>query len=155
MPEDTFVKAIERVAIAVRDLDRARKFFQDVFGARFEPIEDVKDQSFRYQPFILAGFKMELLCPYDPQSVVARFLEKRGEGVHHITFQVDDLDAAIAELERQGVPIAYRHRYAEDVHFEGYYWDEAFVHPQDAFGVLIHLAQKRKREAPPGEPGES
>lgn len=139
----SFVKAIERVAIAVRDLDRARKFFQEVFGARFEPIEDVKDMKFRYQPFTLAGSKMELLCPYDPSSVIARFLENRGEGVHHVTFEVEDVDAAIAELESKGVSIAYRHRYAADVHFEGYHWDEAFVHPKDAFGVLIHLAQKR------------
>jgi methylmalonyl-CoA/ethylmalonyl-CoA epimerase len=76
--------------------------------------------------------------------VIARFLKTRGEGVHHITFEVEDLDQAIAELQKRGIEIAYRHRYAPEVSFEGYRWDEAFIHPKDAFGVLIHLAQKRK-----------
>lgn len=139
-----FVKAVDRVAIAVRDLEKAKDFFESVFGGRFEPIEDVEEMRFRYQPFSVAGFKMELLCPYDPESVIARFLDKRGEGVHHISFEVDNLDLTITELEKKGIRIASRHRYAPDVHFEGYHWDEAFIHPKDAFGVLIHLAQKRR-----------
>jgi methylmalonyl-CoA/ethylmalonyl-CoA epimerase len=138
------VKSVERVAIAVRDLEKAQNFFEDIFGARFEPEEDIKDMSFRYRPFTLGDFKMELLCPYDPSSVIAKFLEKRGEGVHHVSFEVEDLDATIAELKTKGIEIAYRHQYAPEVHFEGYHWDEAFIHPKDAFGVLIHLAQKRK-----------
>ena len=140
----SFVKAVDRVAIAVRDLGQARSFFEDIFDARFEPVEDIKDMKFRYQPFSVAGFKMELLCPYDPESVIARFLENRGEGVHHISFETENLDEAIAELKAKGVEIAYRHRYAPEVTFEGYHWDEAFVHPKDAFGVLIHIAQKKK-----------
>ena len=140
----SFVKNIERVAIAVRDLDRAQEFFEKAFDAEFENTEDVKDMKFRYTPFTLGGKRLELLSPYDDDSPIARFLKKRGEGIHHISFEVDDLDQAIAELKKRGVKIAYRHRYAPDVSFEGYHWDEAFVHPRDAFGVLIHLAQKRK-----------
>ena len=140
----SFVKDIERVAIAVRDLDRAREFFEKAFDAEFEDTEDVKDMKFRYRPFTLGGKKLELLSPYDDDSPIARFLKKRGEGVHHISFEVDDLEHAIAELKKRGVEIAYRHQYAPDVSFEGYHWDEAFVHPREAFGVLIHLAQKRK-----------
>lgn len=140
----SFVKNIERVAIAVRDLDRAQEFFEKAFDAEFENTEDVKDMKFRYTPFTLGGKRLELLSPYDDDSPIARFLKKRGEGIHHISFEVDDLDQAIAELKKRGVKIAYRHQYAPDVSFEGYHWDEAFVHPRDAFGVLIHLAQKRK-----------
>ncbi len=139
-----FVKAVDRVAIAVGDLEKARDFFEKAFGARFEPVEDVRDMKFRYQPFTVGGFKMELLCPYDSSSVIAKFLENRGEGVHHISFEVEDLDAAIAELKDKGIGIAYRHRYAPHVNFEGFHWEEAFIHPKDAFGVLIHIAQKRK-----------
>lgn len=142
----SLVKAIDRIAIAVKDLDRARKFFEDVFGARFEPVEDVKEMQFRYQPFALGGFQMELLSPYDGSSVIARFLENRGEGVHHVTFVVADLEDAIRELKEKGVEVVDRKRYPPDVTFEGYYWEEAFVHPRDAFGVLIHLAQKTRRE---------
>jgi len=148
MTPTSFVKAIDRVAIAVRDLDRARSFFEDAFGARFDPVEDVKVMQFRYQPFTLGGFQMELLCPYEESSVIAKFLEGRGEGVHHVTFVVEDLDAAIAELEAKGVPVVARMRYPENVTFEGFHWDEAFVHPKDAFGVLVHLAQKTKAEKP-------
>ena len=140
----SFIKRFDRVAIAVHDLDRARHFFETVFGARFEPVEDVREMRFRYQPFTLGEARMELLCPYDPSSVIARFLQKRGQGVHHLSFEVDDLEQAIAELGGKGVKIAYRHRYPPEVSFEGYHWEEAFIHPQDAFGVLIHLAQKRK-----------
>jgi methylmalonyl-CoA/ethylmalonyl-CoA epimerase len=75
---------------------------------------------------------------------VAKFIKKNGgPGVHHITYEVDDLDAAIAELERRGGRIAYRHTYGSGVTFEGQVWREAFVHPKDAFGVLIHLAEKK------------
>ncbi|MFQ5792141.1 MAG: VOC family protein [Acidobacteriota bacterium] len=140
----SFVKAVDRVAFAVRDLDKARHFLEEVFGAEFEPIEDVKDFKFRYQPFTVGGFKMELLCPYDASSVIAHFLMKRGEGVHHVTFEVHNLDEAIAELKKKGIEVASRHTYAPETTFEGYHWDEAFIHPRDAFGVLIHLAQKRK-----------
>jgi methylmalonyl-CoA/ethylmalonyl-CoA epimerase len=86
---------------------------------------------------------MELLEPTRADSPVARFIERNGgPGVHHVTFEVDDLDAAIEELEQRGGRIAYRHTYAPGVTFEGQVWREAFVHPKDAYGVLIHLAEK-------------
>ena len=98
----------------------------------------------RYRPFDIGESKMELLEPTRDDSPVAKFLKKNGgPGVHHITFEVDDLDAAIAELEQRGGRIAYRHTYGEGVTFEGKVWREAFVHPKDAFGVLIHLAEKK------------
>ena len=133
---------IERIGLAVHDLDAPCAFFERVFGARFGALEDVKDQGFRYLPFEIAGFTMELLCPYDAKSVVARFLERRGPGVHHVSFVVPDLDAALAELETLGVPVAHVHEYPQDVSFEGHRWREAFIHPQHAFGVLVHLAEK-------------
>ena len=94
----SFVKDIARVAIAVRDLDRAREFFEKAFDAEFEDTEDVKDMKFRYTPFTVGGKKLELLSPYDDDSPIARFLKKRGEGIHHISFEVDDLDQAIDVL---------------------------------------------------------
>ena len=77
-------------------------------------------------------------------SPVAKFIRRNGgPGVHHITFEVDDLDAALAELAQRGGRIAYQHTYAPGVTFEGCVWREAFIHPKDACGVLIHLAEKR------------
>lgn len=139
----TFVKRVERVALAVENLDEARAFFENTFGAVFEPIEVIEDMRMRYQPFMVGESRMELLEALDEDSPVGRFIKGHGgPGVHHITFEVDDLDAAIADLEERGAQIAYRHVYDEDVTFEGYYWQEAFLHPKDTYGVLIHLAQK-------------
>jgi methylmalonyl-CoA/ethylmalonyl-CoA epimerase len=140
----TYVKKIERVALAVPNLEEAQHFFETWFGAEFAPEELIEDMGIRYRPFEIGESKMELLEPTRDDSPVAKFLKKNGgPGVHHITFEVDDLDAAIAELEQRGGRIAYRHTYGEGVTFEGKVWREAFVHPKDAFGVLIHLAEKK------------
>jgi methylmalonyl-CoA/ethylmalonyl-CoA epimerase len=149
-----FVKRIERVALAVEDLDQAQAFFEQWFGARFDPEEVIEDMGIRYRPFMVGASRMELLQATRDDSPVARFLRKNGgPGVHHVTFEVDDLDAAVAELQARGGRIAYRHTYQPGVTFEGQVWREAFVHPKDAFGVLIHLAEKkpapREQEAKP------
>jgi methylmalonyl-CoA epimerase len=141
-----YVKGIERVALAVPDLSAAQAFFEGWFGATFEPEELIEDMGIRYRPFQIGQSRMELLEPTRPDSPVARFLAARGgPGVHHITFEVEDLDEAVAELEARGGRIAYRHQYADGVTFEGCVWREAFVHPRDAFGVLIHLAEKKRQ----------
>ncbi len=140
----SFVKRVERVALAVTDLDAAQAFFEQWFGATFQPEEDIADMGIRYRPFDIGESRMELLCATRDDSPVARFIRRNGgPGVHHITYEVDDLDAAVAELERRGGRIAYRHTYAPGVAFEGKHWREAFIHPKDAFGVLIHLAEKK------------
>ncbi len=139
----SFVKGIERVALAVPNLDEAREFFETWFDAEFQPEELIEDMGIRYRPFQIGEGRMELLEPTRADSPVARFIERNGgPGVHHVTFEVDDLDAAIEELEQRGGRIAYRHTYAPGVTFEGQVWREAFVHPKDAYGVLIHLAEK-------------
>jgi len=139
-----YIKRVERVALAVEDLDRAQAFFEQWFGAKFCPEENIEDMGVRYRPFDIGESKMELLQATREDSPVAKFIKKNGgPGVHHITYEVDDLDAAIVELERRGGRIAYRHTYKPGVTFEGQVWREAFVHPKDAFGVLIHLAEKK------------
>jgi methylmalonyl-CoA/ethylmalonyl-CoA epimerase len=138
-----FVKRVERIGLAVENLDEARAFFETMFDAHFEPLEVIEDMHMRYQPFTLGESRMELLEASADDSPVARFLARHGgPGVHHITFEVDDLDATILDLEMRGASIAYRHTYAPGVAFEGFVWKEAFLHPKDTFGVLIHLAQK-------------
>ena len=140
----SFVKRIERVALAVENLDEAQAFFEKWFGAEFHPEEHIEDMGIRYRPFEVGESRMELLQATREDSPVAKFIRRNGgPGVHHVTYEVDDLDAAIAELERRGGRIAYRHTYAPGVTFEGCVWREAFIHPKDAFGVLIHLAEKK------------
>ncbi|MFQ5419120.1 MAG: VOC family protein [Anaerolineae bacterium] len=143
----SYIKGIERIALAVPDLEEAQAFFESWFDADFAPEEVIEDMGIRYRPFQIGPDRMELLEPTRADSPVARFLKSNGgPGVHHITFEVDDLDAAVAELEQRGGRIAYRHTYAEGVTFEGKVWREAFVHPKDAYGVLIHLAEKKAEE---------
>jgi len=139
----SLVKRLERVALAVENLEEAQAFFERYFGFKFRPLEYIEDMGIRYAPFEVGENLMELLEATRADSPVARFLKSRGQGVHHITFEVDDLDAAVKELESRGLKIAYRHEYKPGVTFEGYRWREAFVHPKDAFGVLIHLAEKK------------
>ena len=139
-----YIKQIERIALAVPNLEEAQAFFEQWFGAEFLQEELIEDMGIRYRPFNIGESRMELLEPTNDDSPVAKFLKSNGgPGVHHITFEVQDLDEAIAELEKRGGKIAYQHTYAEGITFEGYEWREAFIHPKDAFGVLIHLAEKR------------
>lgn len=129
-----------RIAFAVGDLEKARAFFRDVLGAVFGAEQDVREFKFKYQPFRLGGTEMQLISPYDPSSVVSHFLMKRGQGFHHVTLEVEDLDEAVRELESKGVSIASRHHYQEEL--EGSTWKDAFIHPEDAFGVLVQLIQR-------------
>jgi methylmalonyl-CoA/ethylmalonyl-CoA epimerase len=140
----SFVKHIERIALAVPDLDEAQSFFESWFGAEFEPEEHIEDMKIRYRPFKIGTSRMELLEATADDSPVARFMKAHGgPGVHHITFEVDNLDEALAELEKRGGEIAYRHTYKPGVSYEGFVWREAFIHPKNAFGLLIHLAEKK------------
>lgn len=158
------VSRVDRVSIAVRDLARARAFFEQHFGAQFGPVEEVRVDGYRYQPFDLGGFSLELLEPYDEASPIARFLARRGEGLYQLSFMVEDVDAATRELQAAGLRVIGPRTYPEDHTMEGYRWKEAFVHPRDAFGVLIFLGERTpvgKHEAPargslspPGEAGE-
>ena len=129
-----------RVAFAVGDLDKARAFFRDVLGAEFDSIQDIEEFRFRYQPFRLGGVEMQLLCSDDPSSVISHFLMKRGQGFHHLTFEVENLDEVVRELEAKGVEVVSRHRYQKPL--EGAHWKDAFIHPRDAFGVLVQFIQK-------------
>jgi methylmalonyl-CoA/ethylmalonyl-CoA epimerase len=136
------VKRVDRVSIAVRSLETARAFFERHFDAEFGPVEDVAADGYRYVPFRIAGFTLELLEPYDPASPIARFLERRGEGVYQISFMVDDVDAAAATLRAEGLTVLGPRSYAPEVVLEGCRWKEAFVHPRDAHGVLIFLGER-------------
>ena len=138
----SIIQSVSRISFAVGDLDKARAFFENVLGATFGPIEVVEDFHFRYQPFMLGGVEMQLLCPMDPQSVISRFLMKRQQGFHHVTCDVRDLDEAIAELKAKGIDVTSRHDYQKT--FEGYRIREAFIHPKDAFGILFHLVERKK-----------
>jgi methylmalonyl-CoA/ethylmalonyl-CoA epimerase len=136
------VTRVDRVSIAVRDLGRARAFFERHFGAAFGEVQDVAVDGYRYVPFTLAGFTLELLEPYRADGPIARFLDRRGEGLYQLSFMVEDVEAAAGELRGAGLQVLGPRTYPDDVVLEGCRWKEAFVHPRDAFGVLLFLGER-------------
>lgn len=136
------VTRVDRVSIAVRSLEAARAFFERHFGAEFGAVEDVAVDGYRYVPFTIAGFTLELLEPYRPDNAIGRFLDKRGEGLYQLSLMVEDVDRAAGELREAGLGVLGPRTYPEDVVLEGCRWKEAFVHPRDAFGVLLFLGER-------------
>ena len=132
----TPAKAVNHIGIAVRSIDAQRIFYEGALGAVFEGVEVVPDQKVRVGFFRVGDVRFELLEPTDPSSTVAAFLEKRGEGLHHVALTVEGLEARIAELKQAGV------RMIDDVPRPGAHHTRiAFVHPKSSLGVLTELCE--------------
>ena len=132
----TPVKGVNHIGIAVRSIDAQRPFYEEALGAVFEGIEEVADQKVRVGFFRVGDVRLELLEPSDPASTIAMFLDKRGEGLHHIAFTVADIEARIAELKQEGL------RMIDSVPRPGAHHTRiAFVHPKSTFGVLTELCE--------------
>jgi methylmalonyl-CoA/ethylmalonyl-CoA epimerase len=130
------VKAVNHIGVAVRSIDAQRPFYEGVLGAVYEGIEVVADQKVKVGFFRVGDVRFELLEPTEPASTVAAFLEKRGEGLHHVALTVEDLEARIAELKQSGV------RMIDEVPRPGaHHMKIAFLHPKSTFGVLTELCE--------------
>jgi methylmalonyl-CoA/ethylmalonyl-CoA epimerase len=130
------VKAVNHIGIAVRSIDAQRPFYEGTLGAAFEGVEDVPSQKVRVAFFRIGDVRLELLEPTDPSSTVAAFLEKRSEGLHHVAFTVEGIEARIAELKQSGV------RMIDEAPRPGaHHMRIAFVHPKSTFGVLTELCE--------------
>ncbi len=130
------VKAINHIGIAVRSIEDQRSFYEGVLGAEFEGLEDVPSQKVRVGFFRVNDVRLELLEPTDPSSTIATFLEKRGEGLHHLAFTVENIQSRIAELQEQGL------RMIDQTPRPGaHHMQIAFVHPKSTFGVLTELCE--------------
>jgi len=101
------IEALDQVAIAVKSLGPAVAFFRDVLGLEPGEAEDVPSQGVRVVKFTLGETAIELLEPTGPSSPIARFLETRGEGIHHVAFRVHDLEAALKRLAAANVPLVH------------------------------------------------
>jgi methylmalonyl-CoA epimerase len=127
---------LDHVAVAVHSIDQARIFFEGILGAKFRYVTEGRGGGFRYAVLDLFEFTIELLEATDAKNFVAQFLEKRGEGVHHITLQIPELAEKIAFMEGQGVRVV-------DQRPEGSQVTEAFISPKSACGVLFQLAERQ------------
>jgi len=126
---------INHVAIAVQDIDAALKFWEQTFGLQLDHVEEVPSQKSKVAFLPLGESEIELVQPTTTDSGLANFLEKRGEGMHHICIEVEDIDAALAELKNKGV------RLINEVPEELPGRKMAFIHPKAANGVLVELYQ--------------
>jgi len=130
------VKAINHIGIAVRSLDEHRQFYEETLGAVFENIEEVPTQRVRVAFYRIGDVRIELLEPTEATSTIASFLDKRGEGLHHVAFTVEDIAARIAELKQGGL------RMIDDVPRPGsHHMQIAFLHPKSTHGVLTELCE--------------
>lgn len=138
------VRAVNHIGIAVRSIEAQRPFYEGVLGAVFEGIETVPDQKIRVAFFRVGEVRFELLEPADPSSTIAGFLEKRGEGLHHVALTVDRIEERLAELKRSGV------RLIDEVPRPGaHHMRIAFLHPKSTFGVLTELCEPAAGHAAP------
>lgn len=128
-------KGLDHVAIAVKDLDAAVKYYVEVLGFAPPEIEEVADQQVTTAIFGHGMGRIELICPTNPNGSVAKFLEKRGEGLHHICVEVSDLEATLASLKQKGAQLI------DATPRIGGGAKIAFVHPKGAHGVLTELRQ--------------
>ncbi len=128
--------AIDHLGIAVKSLEQAKKFYQQL-GMEVMPEEVVEAEKVRLAMVPLGESRIELLEPTTEESPIAKFLAKRGEGLHHVSLRVDDLTATVKRLKQQGVRLI-----SEDVKIGAGGHMYVFVHPQSAGGVLLELVQE-------------
>ena len=133
------LQKIHHLGYAVEDLHAASRFYREHFGAQIEEPETVADQGVKATMFRVGESMVELLEPTGPDTPVGKFLAKRGEGLHHVAFQVEDIEAALAELGRDGVLLI-----DEEPRIGARGTRMAFVHPKSAHGVLTELVEPPK-----------
>lgn len=130
---------INHIGIAVKNIETASTLYRDVLGMTFEGTEEVTEQKVRVAFFCIGDSRIELLEPTSPDSPVAKFIETKGEGIHHIAYQVADLDTALTDLKKGGV-----HLVDETPRCGAHKTRIAFLHPKATGGVLTELCEPAK-----------
>ncbi len=130
---------IEHIGIAVRNLDEAITLYESAYGLKCYRVEEVKDQKAKTAFFRVGATKIELLESTDPEGPIAKFIEKRGEGIHHIAFAVADLPPALQQAKSTGIRLIDEEprQGAEGLRI-------AFLHPKSTHGVLTELCDHAK-----------
>ena len=131
------LKKVHHIGIAVKSLDEALKFFSDVLGLEVERTVVVEEQGMKAAWLRIGDVLLELMEPLGPEGPVAKFLSKRGEGVHHVAFLVDDMGAVAEALRRAGAVLVYEE---PRVSHDGSKYN--FIHPKSAHGVLVELREE-------------
>ncbi len=136
------LKSVEHIGIAVKDLQKSNELFKKLFGKEAYKLEKVESEKVSTSFFMLGDTKIELLEAQNESSAIAKFIEKRGEGLHHIAFEVDDIFAEIKRLQAEG--FVFTRENPEPIKGA----DNkliCFLHPKSTNGVLIELCQEIKK----------
>ena len=128
-------KHLNHVAIAVKDMDEALGMYGDLFGLDPSEVEDVEDQGVRAALLKVGGSQVELIQPLDTESGVAKFIERRGPGLHHVCFEVDGLQDALDRLDGEQIQLIDRNPR------QGLAGMIAFLHPRSTGGTLVELVE--------------
>jgi methylmalonyl-CoA epimerase len=128
---------IDHIGIAVNDLKEAMSIYSDIIGLEFKGTEEIEDQKIIHATFLAGGVKIELVQPTHPDSPVGKFIEKRGQGMHHIAYRVENIDESLEELKSKGVNLI-----DEKARIGADGARIAFIHPKDMKGVLIEFVER-------------
>ena len=131
---------IEHIGIAVTSLDDAVSYYERVFGLKCYKIEDVPDQKVRTAFFLVGQTKIELLESTDPDGPIGKFIEKKGEAIHHLAFAVKNIESQLKHAEENGIMLidSTPRNGAEGLSI-------AFLHPKSTFGVLTELCEDKNK----------
>ncbi|MEO5603631.1 MAG: methylmalonyl-CoA epimerase [Cyclobacteriaceae bacterium] len=133
------MEKLEHIGIAVKNIDQANKLFAKLLGREHYKIEDVNSEGVRTSFFDIGGVKIELLEPTRPDSPVAKFIDKRGEGIHHMAFEVSDIDESLKVYANKGF-----HVLNQEAKMGADNKMVFFLHPKSTQGVMIELCQEIK-----------
>lgn len=131
------VSHIEHIGIAVENLEEAIPFYEKMLGTECYAVEEVKDQKVKTAFFKVGQTKIELLESTDPEGPIGKFIEKKGQGIHHIAYAVDNVDKSLKELEEKSVRLIDKkgRKGAEGLNI-------GFLHPKSTLGVLTEICSK-------------
>jgi len=133
------VKKISHIGVAVENLNEAMKLYRENLGLEIEGTEEVKEQRVKVAFIPVGESRIELLGSTDPDSPIAKFIEKRGEGIHHIALEVDHIEDALKKLKERGVQLI-----DEKPRIGAHKMKIAFLHPKSTKGVLLELCEKQE-----------
>jgi methylmalonyl-CoA/ethylmalonyl-CoA epimerase len=132
---------IEHIGIAVKSLEESIPYYENVLGLKCYSIEEVKEQRVKTAFFLVGQTKIELLESTDPEGPIGKFIEKKGEGIHHLAYAVEGLESALTDVESKGVQLIDKtpRNGAEGLSI-------AFLHPKSTFGVLTELCEDKNKK---------
>ncbi len=144
--EEPEIEAIEEIVIAVKDVDQAAEYFRDLFGMGFGYGWTVPGQKVKVRSQVIGGTQLQFIQATDPESVVAKFIQAKGEGLNHFAFKVKNLRGMVERLKAKGVKfipedIVEIDLTDKNIPIKGKKGSFIFIHPSSAFGVLIELVE--------------